>query len=115
MTGHVRVSGAWKDVTSAHCNVNGAWKEIKEGYAKNNGTWEQIYSSVPIGPYYDMRNATFTFDTYYEEDWDEETGDAYSYLEFYVRISGATYITGSPKMTSTCVFTLYQSPTRSML
>ena len=45
MTGHLKVSGAWKDLVSAHCKVDGSWKNIVSGWGKNNGVWEQIYST----------------------------------------------------------------------
>lgn len=68
MTGHIKVSGAWKDVDTVHAKVSGAWKEIDEGYTKVGGVWKQFYSAGPppnyefIGSFEDVGDGpTYTF------------------------------------------------------
>ncbi len=59
MTGHLNISGTWKDLQSAYCKVNGEWKEIKSGYAKDNDEWKEIYSASKVyGLIYDKSLAS---------------------------------------------------------
>lgn len=41
MSGHVKVSGSWKDVSSVNVKVSGAWKSVSEAYIKVSGVWKQ--------------------------------------------------------------------------
>lgn len=46
MSGHVKVGGAWKTVSSVSAKVGGAWKNVASAYTKIGGVWKQWYSSA---------------------------------------------------------------------
>lgn len=49
MPGYVKVSGAWKQATTApacYVKVNGAWKKCSQVYVKVNGAWKPCYSTT---------------------------------------------------------------------
>lgn len=46
MSGHVKISGAWKTVAGVSTRVGGAWKIVQSGYTKIGGAWKQWYANV---------------------------------------------------------------------
>lgn len=50
MTGHVKVAGAWKNVSGASVKVGGAWKTVSDGWTKIGGVWKKWLESGPPSP-----------------------------------------------------------------
>jgi len=46
MSGHVRVSGEWKDLSALYAKVSGGWKELTEGWARVSGEWQKIWEKL---------------------------------------------------------------------
>lgn len=49
MPAYVKVSGAWKQATTApacYVKVNGAWKKCSQVYVKVNGAWKPCYATA---------------------------------------------------------------------
>ena len=52
MPAYVKVSGAWKQATTApacYVKVNGAWKKCSQVYIKVNGAWKPCYETYSTG------------------------------------------------------------------
>ena len=47
MTAHVRVSGAFQELSEVHVRVSGVWQPVTEGWLRTAGGWEQFYTSGP--------------------------------------------------------------------
>ena len=43
MSGHVRVSGEWKELSNLYARVSGEWKELTEGWARVSGEWQKVW------------------------------------------------------------------------
>lgn len=46
MSGHVRVSGEWKELSNLYARVSGEWKELTEGWARVSGEWQKIWEKI---------------------------------------------------------------------
>lgn len=46
MSGHIKASGAWKQVNGLHVKAGGAWKGVNKGYVRAGGVWKEFYSSA---------------------------------------------------------------------
>jgi hypothetical protein len=45
MTTHVKVGGAWKDITDVQTKQSAAWKTVNNVYVRVGGVWEQVFVS----------------------------------------------------------------------
>ena len=46
MTGHVKVSGVWKEVSGASVKVGSTWKSVEQGFTKIGGVWKEWLAGV---------------------------------------------------------------------
>ena len=46
MSGHVCVSGEWKELSNLYARVSGEWKELTEGWARVSGEWQKIWEKI---------------------------------------------------------------------
>ena len=46
MSGHVRISGTWKEFSNLYARVSGEWKELTEGWARVSGEWKKIWEKI---------------------------------------------------------------------
>ena len=53
MTMHIKVSGAWANVTQMAIKVSGSWANVAQAYIKVAGSWAQFWPGT--------RNYTFNF------------------------------------------------------
>lgn len=48
MTGHVKVSGAWKELARPFVKVAGAWKGVDAAYVKVGGAWKSFFENLTV-------------------------------------------------------------------
>ena len=58
MTGHVKIAGAWKEVSNVSAKVGGAWKEVTNGFTKIAGVWKEWFSASDYKLIGSIANAT---------------------------------------------------------
>lgn len=46
MTGHVKVSGTWRTLSTLNAKVSGTWRTVSTGYVKVSGTWRSFFASA---------------------------------------------------------------------
>jgi len=46
MTGHVKVSGTWRTLSTLSVKVSGTWRNVTAGYVKVSGTWRTFFGGV---------------------------------------------------------------------
>lgn len=48
MTGHVKVSSAWKQLESIHVRVGGVWKQVSSASVRVAGTWKEWFVNTVL-------------------------------------------------------------------
>ena len=83
MSGHVKVAGAWKNVTGASVKVAGAWKSLAGGYTRISGVWKQwFFGGTPA--YYLIGSATVSYNTTTINFYNLPVGD-YEHFEIVIK------------------------------